>query len=90
MSLIRAGKKEVIPSPIRADPLTGTTGRVLNLTHYSPKKPNAEEACKRSEGIFCPFYPENTETSTPVLISTLFGLVFPDYFALGGGFSGLF
>lgn len=65
MTLIRAGKKEEIPFEIRTDPLTGTTGRVLNLPYHLPKSPNAEETFKRSEGIFCPFCPENIETSTP-------------------------
>ena len=65
MTLIRAGKKEEIPFEIRTDPLTGTTGRVFNLPYHPPKSPNTEETFKRSEGIFCPFCPENIETSTP-------------------------
>ena len=65
MTLIRAGKREEIPFEIRTDPLTGTTGRILNLPYQPPKIPNAEETFKRSEGIFCPFCPENIETSTP-------------------------
>jgi UDPglucose--hexose-1-phosphate uridylyltransferase len=65
MTLIRAGKKEEIPFEIRTDPLTGRTGRVFNLPYQPPKTPNAEETFKRSEGIFCPFCPENIETSTP-------------------------
>lgn len=65
MTLIRGGKEELIPFEIRTDPLTGRTGRVLNLPYQPPKFPNAEETFKRSEGIFCPFCPENIETSTP-------------------------
>jgi len=65
MTLIRAGQKEEIPFEIRTDPLTGATGRILNLPYSPPKSPNAEETFKRSEGIFCPFCPENIETSTP-------------------------
>ena len=65
MTLIRAGKRQEIPFEIRTDPLTGTTGRILNLPYQPPKIPNAEETFKRSEGIFCPFCPENIETSTP-------------------------
>jgi galactose-1-phosphate uridylyltransferase len=66
MTLIRAGKKEEIPFEIRTDPLTGTTGRVFNLSYHPPKSPNTEETFKRSEGIFCPFCPENIENSTPL------------------------
>ncbi len=47
------------------DPLTGATGRVFNLPYHPPKSPNTEETFKRSEGIFCPFCPENIEDSTP-------------------------
>ena len=65
MTLIRAGKKEEIPFEIRTDPLTGATGRILNLPYQPPQSPNAEETFKRSEGIFCPFCPEHIETSTP-------------------------
>jgi len=65
MTLIRAGKKEEIPLEIRKDPLTGRTARVFNLPYRPPKSPNAEETFKRSEGMFCPFCPENIETSTP-------------------------
>ncbi len=65
MALIRAGKREEFPFEIRTDPLTGTTGRVFNLPYHPPKSPNTEETFKRSEGIFCPFCPENIENSTP-------------------------
>ncbi len=65
MTLVRAGKKEEIPFEIRTDPLTGMTARILNLPYQPPKSPNAEETFKRSEGIFCPFCPENIDTSTP-------------------------
>ena len=65
MTLIRAGKREEIPFEIRTDPLTGATGRVFNLPYHPPKSPNTEETFKRSEGIFCPFCPENIENSTP-------------------------
>jgi UDPglucose--hexose-1-phosphate uridylyltransferase len=66
MTLNRAGKREEIPFEIRTDPLTGTTGRVFNLPYQPPKSPNADETFKRSEGIFCPFCPENIENSTPL------------------------
>ena len=65
MTLIREGKRQEIPFEIRTDPLTGTTGRVFNLPYHPPKSPNTEETFKRSEGIFCPFCPENIENSTP-------------------------
>jgi UDPglucose--hexose-1-phosphate uridylyltransferase len=65
MTLMRAGKKEELPFEIRTDPLTGRTGRVFNLPYRPPESPNADETFKRSEGMFCPFCPENIETSTP-------------------------
>ena len=65
MTLIREGKRQEIPFEIRKDPLTGTTGRVFNFPYQPPNSPNIEETFKRSEGIFCPFCPENIEKSTP-------------------------
>ncbi|MGC8605066.1 MAG: hypothetical protein ACP5VS_15465 [Desulfomonilaceae bacterium] len=65
MTLIREGKKQEIPFEIRTDPLTGMTGRIFNFPYQPPKSPNIEETFKRSEGIFCPFCPENIENSTP-------------------------
>lgn len=65
MTLIRGEKREEIPFEIRTDPLTGTTGRVFNFPYQPPKSPNTDETFKRSEGIFCPFCPENIENSTP-------------------------
>ena len=65
MTLIREGKRQEITFEIRTDPLTGMTGRVFNLPYQPPKSPNIEEIFKRSEGIFCPFCPENVENSTP-------------------------
>lgn len=65
MTLVRGERIEEIPFEIRKDPLTGATGRVFNLPYQPPKIPNTDETFKRSEGIFCPFCPENIEDSTP-------------------------
>ncbi|MGC8659256.1 MAG: hypothetical protein ACP5U1_09300 [Desulfomonilaceae bacterium] len=66
MTLIIKGKPQEFPFEIRKDPLTGATGRVFNFPYQPPKSPNIEETFKRSEGIFCPFCPENIEKATPL------------------------
>ena len=51
---------------IRFDPLTGQTGRVLDMDYKPPARPDLEEVVKRSREIFCPFCPEALEKSTPL------------------------
>ena len=54
---------EETPFEIRYDPLTGETGRVFDMP-FQADKPDLDETIRRSQGIFCPFCPENIEKST--------------------------
>jgi len=54
---------EEIPFEIRYDPLTGETGRVFDMP-FEADNPDLDETIRRSQGIFCPFCPENIEKST--------------------------
>jgi len=54
---------EEIPFEIRYDPLTGETGRVFDMP-FQADKPDLDETIRRSQGIFCPFCPDNLEKST--------------------------
>jgi UDPglucose--hexose-1-phosphate uridylyltransferase len=60
----KGNRLDEIPFEIRFDPLTGSTGRVFDLS-FKAERPDVAGIVDRSKNIFCPFCPSALEKSTP-------------------------